>query len=288
LDLKAQMADVTSHLGNLAEQTRDLAGAARHYGDQVAQLEGIRSADPKNTRWRYNLATALGLHAVLLAVTGQLPAAQQRFADARALMEALIAYESTNQRWRMGMVIANLNEADVAKASGSTQRALQLVESAHKTLEEVIAAEPSDRVAKHRLATAWRLEAELRHALGRPDAAATSARALEIGEKRIQSGQAVAIDRVEYAQARLIAGRIASAQGDPVTALRHWQRAREELAPFVAKSKRWWILDPAVRVAALMGLSEEKQALISQLDQLGYVPLEPWPGPDLSVVTNNK
>ncbi len=58
------------------------------------------------------------------------------------------------------------------------------------------------------------------------------------------------------------------------------------LAPRLAGARDWHLLDPAARVATLLGRSDEAQAIMAQLNHQGYVPLEPWPEPDPLVVRN--
>jgi hypothetical protein len=112
---------------------------------------------------------------------------------------------------------------------------------------------------------------------GRPDAARDAARAIELGEGLVQDHGATAIEVGECAMAYLTAGEIALRAGERTAAQKDWQRAQELLAPRLANSRDWRLLDPAARVAAELGHPEEARALIAQLNQMGYVPLDPWP-----------
>jgi tetratricopeptide (TPR) repeat protein len=280
LELKAQVADVVSYLGSLAERTGNLAEAVGRYGEQVACFEALRSVEPEKFHWRFKQAESLGLQAGVLAVRGQLPAARQALAQACGLLEALVAHDGGNQRWRAVLLVMKLKEAVQVRAEGDLAQALPGIEVVRKSLGDFVVSEPADQKSKCRLAMAWRVVAEVRHALKRDDAGLAAGQAVELGEKLVGAGRPCSDEAGELARACVIAGQIDSARGDAEAALRHWQRAREVLAPFVAKTKDWRILDPAVRVATLLGRSEEAQARISLLTQLGFVPLEPWPNPD--------
>jgi hypothetical protein len=121
------------------------------------------------------------------------------------------------------------------------------------------------------------VESQLCLAVGRADAAGDAARAIEIGEGLVQDHGATAIEVGECAQAYLVAGEIALRAGERAAAEKDWQRASELLAPRLAHSRDWRLLDPAARIAAVLGQPEKASALIAQLSQMGYVPLDPWP-----------
>src|ERR1035438_108988 len=139
------------------------------------------------------------------------------------------------------------------------------------------AAEPTDRRCVQWLATAWRVEAQLRASSDLPAAAAAATRAVELGEKLRREGRATDADVGECATACEVAGDIAAQAGAGAAAKGDWQHAAEMLAPRLPATRDWRLLDPAARVAARMGRSDDARATISKLTQLGYVPLDPWP-----------
>lgn len=106
-------------------------------------------------------------------------------------------------------------------------------------------------------------------------------RMLRLGEELMQSsgGNAdrigahgsslVAVAQFELEHGRRDAGRALA------------QRAADLLTPHLERSKDWRLLDPAVRAHSLLGNREQSALLRSRLQQLGYVPLKPWPSPDL-------
>jgi hypothetical protein len=147
-------------------------------------------------------------------------------------------------------------------------------------LESLVAAEPTDRTFVLRLAMAWRMEAQVRAAAERQDAAAAAARAVELGEKLIREGRTTNADAGECALACVVAGEIAARAENNAAARGYWQHAADLLAPRLPGTRDWRLLDPAARVAAWLGRSEEARAKIAQLTLLGYVPLDPWPDAD--------
>jgi hypothetical protein len=77
--------------------------------------------------------------------------------------------------------------------------------------------------------------------------------------------------------ALVLEGEIAFQGGEADAAHRDWQRAAELLAPRLPGTRDWRLLDPAARAAIRLGRADEAKAILAQLTQLGYVPLDPWP-----------
>jgi tetratricopeptide (TPR) repeat protein len=254
-----------------------LTEASRRYAEEVEQFEAALKSEPSDRQVQSKLATSLYLHrAEILAITGDLERARETLARAREILEPLVAYDPANYQWTIGLFTVQLREAIVALATGPRERAEPFVASTRKAVEKLTAKQSSDRRSSVRLVIASRVEAEWLHAMGRPDAKVAAARAVELAEKAILQRPNVA-ETAECAQARILAGRIAFDSGDTETARRDWQRADELLAPRIADSRHWRLLDPAARVAALLGREDQAQALISELKHIGYVPLQPWP-----------
>jgi serine/threonine-protein kinase len=276
LEVRYQLADVTSWLGTIAERTGALTDAVRIFGDQAAQLEAIVDADPTMLQWRFKLSDALSFQAEVLAVIGRVADAQQTLARARELMEPLVARDDANRRWRHGLLVLHLKQAMLAKATGDAESARQSAALARDGYEQLVAAEPSNRAFSFRLAMALRVQSELLAASGNAEPA-VALRAVTLGEKLIGQGRALSADVGECAQACIAAGRIAIAHGESEKALQLWRRAGELLAPRLREAADWRILDPAARVATLLGQRAEAADIVAQLTRIGYVPLEPWP-----------
>jgi serine/threonine-protein kinase len=280
LELRFRIADAHSWLGSLAEQQGEFAEALNQYVVQTTQLEQLASTEPRTARWRAELANVLVLQTDIDMATGQFSAAGDRLKDARRLIDELVAYDPSNRRWSAVSLRISLKEAMLARQHGDSRAAARLMDEVRPQLESLSAAEPSDRRFVLWLVTAWRVEAQLRVSAGRTDGAAAAAHAVELGEKLIREGRATNADAGECALAGVVAGEIAAQAGDNAAARRHWQHAADLLAPRLPGTRDWRLLDPAARVAAWLGRSEEAHDRIAQLNLLGYVPLDPWPEAD--------
>ena len=277
IDFCNRIAEAHSWLGSLAEQQGDYSEAMDQFVARTRQLEQLVKAAPDTANWRYKLANAFLFRTDIHMIRGQLAAARESLAQGRTLIDGLVVQDPSNRLWLQTSLNARLMGAMVDKSEGDATAAAQVVDEIRPRLEALAAAEPSDRGFAKWLALAWRVESQLCLAGGRAGAAVDAARAIELGEGLVQDHGATAIEVGECAMAYLAAGEIALRAGDRSTAQKDWQRANELLAPRLANSRDWRLLDPAARVAAVLGHPEKARALIAQLSQMGYVPLDPWP-----------
>jgi serine/threonine-protein kinase len=279
-DLRYGIANVHSWLGGVAEQQGDFAEAMKQYVAQTAQIEQLVRAEPRTAHWRFKLADALLFQTDILLATGQFSTVGVRLQEPRRLIDELTAQDPSNRRWQTVALYSRLQATMLARQAGDLPAAVRLLDEIRPQLESLAAAEPTDHTFVLRLAMAWRMEAQVRAAAGRPDAATAAARAVELGEKLIREGRATDADAGECALAGVVAGEIAALAGDSAAARSHWQHAADLLAPRLPGTRDWRLLDPAARVAAWLGRSEEAHDRIAQLNLLGYVPLDPWPHAD--------
>ncbi len=279
-ELRFRTADAHSWLGGLAERQGEFTQALHQYVTQTTLLEQLVKAEPRTARWRFQLADALVLQSDIQLATGNAAAAGQPLQEARRLLDELVAYDPANRLWSAIALHFRLQAALLARQMGDASAATRLVDEVRPQLESLSAAEPSDRKFVLWLVSAWRLEAQLRLAAGRSDAAAAATRAVELGETLIREGRATDADTGECATAGVVAGEIAAHSGDDAAARRHWQHAADLLAPRLPDSRDWRLLDPAIRAAVRLGRADEARAIIVQLNLLGYVPLDPWPKAD--------
>jgi hypothetical protein len=286
--MRSSLANTYSFLGSRAEEAGELVDALRQFSESVDQYAVLCQREADRPRWRFKLADSLCFQANVLAITGGREAAARALARAHELMEALSSHDPTNSQWKNTLVVAHLREAMLAKAAGDRARAAERLADARAGAEALVAAEPKDSRFPYRLATALRLEAELQFATDGAQARRSLQRAMETGEKLNQRANAKAEHRAERAHAAILAGRFAAADGDLAQAQAEWQHAHKLLAARPDESKDWRVLDPAVRVATLLGAVDEAQALRARLDACGYVPLEPWPEPTVSPRSETK
>ena len=278
LELRFRIADAHSWLGGLASQRGEFAEALNQYAAQATQIGGLILAEPRTTRWRFRLADVQLYRAEVLLVMGRYAEARDQLTAARGLLDEVVAHDPANRHWQVTSLHARLLEAVLLRQRGDWADAARLIDDVRPRLEQLAAAEPSDRVLARRTVWAHRLQAQSDVSAGRPGARPAADRAVELGEKLVRDGSAADADVAECALAHVAAGEIAAQTGDATAAREHWERAAELLAPRLPGTRDWRLLDPAARAAARLGRVAMAQSMIAQLDQLGYVPVEPWPG----------
>jgi tetratricopeptide (TPR) repeat protein len=281
LDTLCRVADAHSWLGGIAEQLGQFPEALAQFSVQTTQLRQLVAKEPGTAHWRSELAESALMHEALVDMaTGRLVAAGERLREARGLQDELVAHDPSNRRRLAIALYSRVIEASLARRQGDPAAAARLVNEVRPQLERLLAAEPAERRLALWLATAWRLDAQLRASSDLPSASTAAAQAVELGEKLIREGRATDADLGECAKACVVAGELAAQAGARAAAEADWKRAAEILAPRMQGTSDWQLLDPAARAAAWMGRAEEARAMISRLARIGYVPLDPWPDMD--------
>jgi tetratricopeptide (TPR) repeat protein len=277
LDLRIRQADTNAELGSIAEQRGDLAESLKRYSAQEAHLEYVTLADPKTETWRQSQAKALLLEESIDLVIGQYSAAGELLAKAQKLLEAQVARDPANLDWKGVFLYARMAEAVLSRRQGDVAAATRYVDEVLPQFEAIAASEPTDHVIAMMVLKAWRLKAQLQAADGRADATNSALQAVGIGERLSRAGGLTDGEIGECARAYVVAGDIAARNGDDGGARRDYLRAAELVAPLLAATSYWQVLDPAARSAAALGRSAEARAAIEKLNLLGYVPVDPWP-----------
>ncbi len=273
--LQYRLADNDSWLGSVAERDGRLTEAAKHFLGSATRYEALITLEPKATRWRLRLADSLALAADVQLMLRQRPEASANYDRARALREALVTQDPKNRQWQQALLNGRLKQVALSLADGDFGTAAPILVEVRDKVATLIQAEPSSRIFPATLATAWRLEANLRLATHRPDAAEAAKQACELGETLIKEARADDRAVTEFAQSCLVAGRIASAQSQPELARTYWTRAVEVLEPRLPATSDWRFLDPAIQAAALLGKLPEARQLVERLREIGYHPLDP-------------
>jgi serine/threonine protein kinase/tetratricopeptide (TPR) repeat protein len=277
LEVRFRIADVHSWQGGLAAQRGEFAEALKEYDAQVAQLEGLLAAEPRTARWRFRLADTLLLRIEVLIPMGRFDAARADLAKSRALLDELVSHDSANRHWQSTFLYARLLETMLLRQAGDSAAALRAINEIRSQLERRAAAEPSDRVLARRAIWASRFEAQLLLPTNRSAALVAATRAVGLGENLLKENHPSSADLGEVACASLVMGNCVMEAGDAAAAQRHWLHAAELLAPRLVGTRDWRLLDPAARAAIRLNRTDMAQSLITQLDRIGYVPLEPWP-----------
>jgi serine/threonine protein kinase len=277
LELQFRISSVYSWQGELAEQRGELGEAMKQFGLQTAQLEQLVQTAPRAALWRFKLADSLLSQVDIAMVTGRFILASEKLQVAGRMLDELTSLDPHNPHWEMATLNTRWKQAMLARQQGDLTAAGQLLEKILPRLEQLSDAEPSDRGFTLWLAKAFRLKAQILLSSDQAGAEIAVVRAIQLTEKLVHEARATSRDVGECALASIVAGEIALRSHDATAARRHWENAAEILASRLQNSRDWRLLDPAVRAAARLGHTETARTMVAQLNQLGYVPLDPWP-----------
>jgi serine/threonine-protein kinase len=270
-----RLADVASWLGRTAEADGRLADAITDRNEMTRRMTELLTREPAVARWKQRLADGQVLTGDGLAIVGRRAEAAAAYAAAHANYTALLAQDSSNQQRQSAAQYCRLQQITLLLPDGDPTTAAAQLEETRTTLETLVAAEPAARAFTGHLAAAWLIEARLRQTRQRPDALAAAERAISLAGLLLTENRADALVRWNFAQAQLLAGRLARVAGQPDTARQHWQRAIEELGPRAADSNDWRVLDPLAQAHLLLGQPDAARPLIERLRRFGYHPVDP-------------
>lgn len=272
-----KVTDIHGWLGIAAERSGQYNKAINHFTTQITELEELVQHDPQNSRWQLGVANSLILKARILARTAQPSVAPSDLARAQTLIDSLAAQDTKNRQRILAAADVRLEQAEILLSHRKIALVGRVIEDANRKLEGLVSAAPSDRYYQGRLVTAWRLEAQRRAILCRPESRKAIEYAIQIGESLVVDPQTE--DRMvgEFAQCCVLAGQLDAINHELAGASSHWNRAITLLSPRIFKSNNWRLLDPYARALFLQGRHQESFTIINRLQSLGYRPLEPWP-----------
>jgi serine/threonine protein kinase/tetratricopeptide (TPR) repeat protein len=272
------VANAHSFLGSVAERQGDFTEALSQFSIQATDLEQMVAKEPDNPRWSGQLADGALVHAAIVdLVTAHIESADEQLKKARVLLDGLVAHDPANRHWLGLSVHSRLIETLLLRRKVGPAAAARSLEDFRPQLEDLRQKAPSDRRFTLWLAMAWRIEAQLRLSSDLAAAATAAAQAVQLDERLISEGRANDEVVGECATAYDIEGEIAARAGSGAAAQVDWKLASDTLAPRTRGSHDWQLLDPSARVATWLGRQEDARAIISDLTQRGYVPLDPWP-----------
>ena len=277
LELKFRITDTESWLGSVAEQEGNFRLALTHYEAESAGLEELQHADPGSKNWQYERADNLSIKAGVLSITGRLGEAGACLGEARILIDRLTIHDPANRLWAECSHRIRLREAALTRFEGRLTEALHLAVTARAGFEAILQAAPKDFRGLFGLASTLRFELELRSADRSPEVLELLNRLLALEKVFAPAERESLIARIQQAQALLVAAQISFERDRKETGLAHASEAAGLLVAQADQSNDWRILDPAVRVLAILGKQEQRIRLQSRLEKMGYIPLTPWP-----------
>jgi serine/threonine protein kinase/tetratricopeptide (TPR) repeat protein len=279
-DLRDREQDAYGWLGIIAELEGNFSEALEDCSARLSFLRSLVRVHPKDVNLRQYETDALMLIVRVDLLTGRYEAASEALNQAQKLLGALVAGDRENITWKDLSLNARLAEAVLDRVRGELPEARRIMDEALPQLEADSSSEPTDRAFATLLLQAWTMKTQFQFIAGSPEAPASANHAFEMAEKLAHSDTASDGEIGECARAYIVAGEIAARSGDSGAARRHWLAAADLLTPRMRGYRNWHLLDPAARAAARLGRSNEARAMIEKLNQLGYVPVEPWPDSD--------
>ncbi len=285
--LRGKLADNDIWLGLVAEGDGDYPQALRHMLAGASAFAALDQREPA-ANWKFRQANCLGYAGDIHQITGRRDAAATTYQEALALLDRLAAGDPENIRWALAVLNMKLCQVRELIAAGRYAEAHALLTDVTAGFEARLKSEPSSRIFQVGLATASRLAGAIRFATGQPEAEKPVLRACTLGETLVRDRRADNRAVNEYAQACLLAGRIAQAQGRAAAALERWKSVLELLTPRLAHSRDWRLLDPAAQALLLTGDRERALPLIEQLHRAGYLSVDPLAAPLLGAPRSNR
>ncbi len=276
IPVRDRLADAASWLGSIAELDGRYTDAIASFREMTSALKSLVAQEPAVARWEDRLAQSLAFGAYVLAISGQRGEADAQLAEASTLQDALAQSDPKNQRWQNVALSFRLQRMALRLAGGELNGIAPVLADCREKLEALVAAEPASRVFVGRLLTAWQLEARFRLAARLPDAAVAAERAIAIGDQLIREAKDERLVRFDWAQAQVLAGRIAKDAGNPAAARQHWQRVVDVLGTPAAASNDWHLLDPIAQALVLNEQPDLARSFIERLRRFGYRPVDPF------------
>ncbi|MDP2138773.1 MAG: protein kinase, partial [Candidatus Didemnitutus sp.] len=275
IDLLSRLADIASWLGSVAERDGQYAEASARFAEMSVRYRELSALEPAVARWQLELARSATFAGNIAGLQGRRDEARAAYLLAGARFDPLVAQDPKNRLWLVGALNLQLQQAALQLAGESPTAVATLLEQLTEQLADLVAAEPSSRGFNRLLAAAWRLEGRRRFIAGLADADRAVAQALTLGETLIANDRADRWDFSDYAQACLLAGRIAFASDRLDEARGHWTRAVAVLAPHMKDSNDWRILDPGAQAFELLGQRDAARGPATRLRNFGYQSLDP-------------
>ena len=250
-----------------------LPDAHRLFNDELELRRRRLALDPEHRGAQEFLATSLQYLAGLGLARGQPTAAYDHLEEASIILRELTAHDPGNGAWVYKHIWVRLQLAQASAAQGQIDLARELIEHALLDAESLVAKDPSQvdwlrvlGVVHLQMARSLRLsKAEPGAVASHLGGAVAVLEALVAGRPGDRQGSRW------LAEALLLQAQLESkpsgvdSEIDP-----RLRRAHDLLAPWVAKSRDYELLDPWARALAALGRGQESAAVSDELHALGY------------------
>lgn len=275
-ELRGDVADAVSWLGNIALKQGRLTEGLEHYRRSLQVLQELQRTDMADRNHQFDVAHAMVRVVNALSMTGATAEAGQLADEAIASFDALAAHDPDNVNWKRSGIPPRIQKGYLLLAAGRAEASRTLTQAAIRTLKQLIEKNAEDHHVHEQLANANlllaridRAEGNYRQSLRQLDLAlSTFARLRDAGrmdEARLAGMAAAYILRGEV-------HRLTGGKSDE-----SWLAAESLLQKAVAGTRSPVVLDPWARLLALRGRKAEYEAVRGVLEAQAYRPIVPWP-----------
>lgn len=276
--IRSDISDAISRLGNIAKSRGDMASTIEHYGRSEELARSIWETDPRNATWQQWLVFAQIRLADANSMTGNRQAAIELADQALALALELRDRDPSNRDLLFDVARAQRIKGFAYLALGDGESAREQANLMTANLQEAIRVASDDFELLESLAAANLLGAWI--ALDAQDAA-TALRLSEFAAQTMsQSRQADRLNDVgtnTLAGAWLTQAEAYSALDDPRGTRRALDATLNLLQESVSDTGSPYLLEPWTRLLWFTGQTDDANIVRQELESGGYRPLRPWP-----------
>lgn len=248
----------------LQEQGRLIEARAKYEQEQAIYVALVR-ADPANVPWKMRLVTSYCYLGRVLIDLGDLATAEEQLSAAERVAAELVAFDPANVPSRRDLAIVLSNLSGVRRLQGLSAAARASAFRSQAMMDEAVHEAPQMTIWKRDLAIVTLEHAKVLYASGNAGAAKVRAEAILA---TAPAGDATW--RLQVAEALLLLGEIAAADGRPEAARAQWRRVAELLSGVPIAASELTLLHVRARALLLLGRDAEALPILTRLRRLHY------------------
>jgi DNA-binding winged helix-turn-helix (wHTH) protein len=268
--LAVELADSLSWVGAVKETLGELHAAQELYGRELAIVQGLYGAAPRDALWATRVSRALQHQAALSIALGESAAARADLTRSRAIMQRLSAQDPSNRTWQANLAMTELQLLRIA-AYGDAGGTLAELNDVSSRAARLVTLDPqrADWIRLAAIADQLRGTALLAHhrvVQARKVVDATVQRLTHL----LDVNPADQLTRVTLANTLLARSDIESANGAADAAQATCTRVTQLLQTDVRGSTDFHLLDPWVRAQICLGAPTLARDARDTLARIGY------------------
>lgn len=277
-ELRSEVADAVSYLGDIYQMKGDLQKALDYYRRNADEHRALSENDRNNKTALDNLATSLLLLSEAYALVGETTNAQSVLDDTLAITELLVTTDNSNIAWLGLDLEARTRKGYLLYAESRHIDAEASIDRVHQALATLEGDNLIDMFVRNVTADSWRLKAAIEFNAGDyANALQSTEKALLQRREVVTAGWSGEVPRGRLANIYILRAEILRSGNDPEEAAKSLQRAAEILQFPVSDKASHHLLDPWSRYLILTGQHAEAVRVIQLLAKRRYQPLIPWP-----------